>query len=140
MSLSTKLNLMKLKSSSNQTHRNSASSSSPMPISTSVPIFTFKNEPNSEESAVSIVGSRFSETTLSEPTLAESTPPKPSSLSTSPSQSDALEPSAKKPHTSRRRPKNIGAYDSNEEDSPESSGDEYVHTGFVDEENKIVET
>ena len=40
-----------------------------------------------------------------------------------------------------KKRKHLAIIDSNEEDSPESSGDEYVHTGFKnDEDNKLVET
>lgn len=114
-----------------------------------MPVFTFKNETSSLDDAVltSNLETRFSP--------AESM----SSLSSSPGdagliglqQTDAENSSSKGKKkrsgsvghhiaAKTQRKKTLGAYDSNEEDSPESSGDEYVHTGFLDEENKLVET
>lgn len=175
MSLSTKLNLMKLKSNSshhssgsshhqqNNHHHSSHSPSnlSPMSTSNSVPIFTFKNDPKSEDASVSMIGSHFSAENSSASASRDSNmnadaSSKSSSLSSSPSQAPAIieqlsvQNDDKKKRsfstttstamTTRKKVKNLGTYDSNEEDSPESSGDEYVHNGFGDEENKLVET
>lgn len=168
MSLSTKLNLMKLKSNSSHHQQNnnhhhhhsshSPSNLSPMSTSNSVPIFTFKNEPKSEDASVAMIGSHFSAENSSASASRDSNmnadaSSKSSSLSSSPSQGPApieqLSDDKKKRSfstttttttTSRKKVKNLGTYDSNEEDSPESSGDEYVHNGFGDEENKLVET
>ena len=163
MSLSTKLNLMKLKSNSAHSHHHHhhnhnhhsgssspVSSQSPISTSTSVPIFTFKNDPKCEDAAaVSMIGtsSHFTEGCSSRSDLNESLSSKPNSLSSSPSQTSDLAASMNEKRTNfsansaaKKRNKNLGTYDSNEEDSPESSGDEYVHSGFVDEENKLIET
>lgn len=160
MSLTTKLNLMKLKSNSNHhtsstsAHTSSSAASSPMSTSNSVPIFTFKNDSKSDDASVSMIGSQFLERDLS--TISDtsaSTPTKSFSLSSSPSSQTTTmgggggENNRNKHLSSsgsiiesRKLKKNLGTYDSNEEDSPESSGDEYVHNGFVDEENKLIET
>lgn len=164
MSLSTKLNLMKLKSNSSHSHHHHhhhnhnhhsgssspVSSQSPISTSTSVPIFTFKNDPKCEDTAaVSMIAtsSHFTEGCSSRSDLNESSlSSKPNSLSSSPSQASDLTASMNDKRTNfsansaKKRNKNLGTYDSNEEDSPESSGDEYVHSGFVDEENKLIET
>lgn len=158
MSLTTKLNLMKLKSNSTQipssNHHHSSNASSPMSTSTSVPIFTFKNDSKLDDASVSMIGSQFSE---KDPNVTESSKAS-SSLSSSPSQTAPISilnnsnnssdnkikatssSSSSSVLESKRLKKNLGTYDSNEEDSPESSGDEYVHSGFVDEENKLIET
>jgi hypothetical protein len=110
MSLSTKLNLMKLKSSS-------SSNSSP---SQSNATFSFKSLINDEENL----------------------------FSTSPKSSQPIEihRDAQSEDNSPRltntivRKKKSAIQHSDEEDSPESSGDEYVHSGFNDEENKLIET
>ena len=156
---------MKLKSNSHHSHHHhhhhhhSGSSSpvsiqSPISTSTSVPIFTFKNDPKCEDTAaVSMIAtsSHFTEgcssSSRSDLNESSSLSSKPNSLSSSPSQQTSdLAASMNDKRTNfsansaKKRNKNLGTYDSNEEDSPESSGDEYVHSGFVDEENKLIET
>lgn len=132
MSLSTKLNLMKLKS--NTTSHRELGSSSHMQTSSSAPLLaTFRNADSDESSMVSIVASGGSGSNTTKQRDSSS-----SILSSSPPLIDVG--AVMKQPTKRPREKNLGTYDSNEEDSPESSGDEYVHSGFADEENKLVET
>jgi hypothetical protein len=158
MSLSTKLNLMKLKSNINQPHHPNHNSPTSLSTSTSNPIFTFKNDNSDEGSSISISSLSRPSNETSDLLLNDSSSPTSDYLrnfsltsSTSTSLLEQSELGSGKKNTSintsnnniattPKRKKNLGAYDSNEEDSPESSGDEYVHTGFNDEDNKIVET
>lgn len=156
--MSTKLNLMKLKanSSTHPTHQNAnhhpsqtsttSSHHTQLPSSSSVPIFAFKNTASDTESAllVSNLESRVHTSPSTSSGVIDQT-----SLSSSPTTSDVIETNKSKRSDSvnsggggapvRRRKRTLAAYDSAEEDSPESSGDEYVHSGFMDEENKFFE-
>lgn len=140
MSLATKLNLMKLKSNSSNNQNNNINSPTGRETSSSA-VFSFKNDASSDEVSLSFLK-----------TTPDSNDAHDSSLSTTSdvtNSNDAFElksstshgkKSSSKVHHHVRRKKNLAIYDSNEEDSPESSGDEYVHTGFNDEENILVET
>jgi hypothetical protein len=108
LSLATKLNLMKLKSTT------------ATPNGKNAPKFSYNKSANSdEEASIAIIHNEESIVQQQE-------------------QSNAIHDHQEKKETKRKR--NLAIYDSNEEDSPESSGDEYVHTGFNDEENKLIET
>lgn len=116
MSLSTKLNLMKLKSQS------STSSLTPTTVNTNnnTPIFSFRNENNEEPSLNILLNS--------------------SQHGGEDTETSAFDSESRASLNHDRCRKNLAIQNSDEEDSPESSGDEYVHSGFMDEENKLVET
>lgn len=97
MSLATKLNLMKLKSSSTNSGN-----------------ISFKSLTDPDEAKSHSVESLTS--------------------------SDKGESSQVTEGTIKHKKRRPGYLYSDEEDSPESSGDEYVHTGFNDEEDKLIET
>ena len=128
MSLATKLNLMKLrtKSSSNLHNLNTTLNSS----------FSFKNNrENTDEASISMVSktqlansSRLDEIDNNENNEMEHS-------------SSSNHAGTKSSQEKIKKRKHLAIVDSNEEDSPESSGDEYVHTGYKnDEDNKLVET
>ena len=153
MSLATKLNLMKFRTKSSlnlQTLNNSPTSSG-----SNSATFSFKNNRDScDDASISMISS--SPRTANDPNAL----PNESSSSASLNNSDSFDQQASNASNSPintsangyllsknlddkhiRRHKNRAIVDSNEEESPESSGDEYVHTGFKnDEENKLVET
>ncbi len=136
MSLATKLNLMKLRTKSTLNMDNISNSTS----------FSFKNNRENEEGSISIISS----SSPSKVTSSKSTPidiNDSSSLNNSKNDnSDAVKRKnsnetllSKSGDSKSKNRKHLAIVDSNEEDSPESSGDEYTHTSR-DEENKLVET
>jgi hypothetical protein len=131
MSLATKLNLMKLKSSSN-----SANSIGPSTSTSNLSMFSFKNLSNSDEEQVS----NGSPTNSSPPSSADNSF-NTSNLNTSASQASISSDKLKQQKLIKKNHKrHLAITNSDEEDSPESSGDEYVHSGFNDEDNKLIET
>jgi hypothetical protein len=136
MSLATKLNLMKLRTKSTINMDNISNSTS----------FSFKNNRENEEGSISIISSSSS----SKVTSSKSTPidiNDSSSLNNSKNDNvDVVKRKnsnenllSKSGDSKSKNRKHLAIVDSNEEDSPESSGDEYTHTSR-DEENKLVET
>ena len=127
MSLATKLNLLKLKqsnSSSSTSHvksANASASSSPS-VATATATFSFKNS-DDEQVVVSNLSSKLS-SSQSQPQI-------------EPEQQQQHHTEASKQHSRKRH---LAIVNSDEEDSPESSGDEYVHMGFNNEEDKLIET
>jgi hypothetical protein len=132
MSLSTKLNLMKLKSSSTH-HGTAGHSGSPGPSGSPAP-FSFKNLINDEDNNNNSYNPLSSSPRASQPIDIGSR----NGGGVVWEEGGGLSPrSSVSPFVKKNR---SAIQHSDEEDSPESSGDEYVHTGFNDEENKLVET
>jgi hypothetical protein len=138
MSLATKLNLMKLKSSNSSGLLSLSGSGGSTSAS---PILAFKKTMSRESSepSLSIISSSPPKTVEAE---------RSNSLKRSDTDSKSISDSAEtlpisianSNSGSIRKKKNLAIANSDEEDSPESSGDEYVHTGFSnEEENKLIE-
>lgn len=140
MSLATKLNLMKLKSSTVTTPSNSSFSSPTSATTATNPIFSFKNLNNNSDNVID-----EDNCVLTNGLAMSSSPPKlTSSAETSLNNSSEFLNNNKtgknKLKNIRNHKRHLAITNSDEEDSPESSGDEYVHTGFNDEDNKLIET
>ena len=110
--LSTKLNLMKLKSNNPQTPQQQNVS-----LSASNTMFSFRKEENSDEATLTIIGKSDEVNEIKESQINGG--------------NESRDETKKKKHPA--------ITDSDEEDSADSSGDEYVHGG-IDEENKLIET
>ena len=124
MSLTTKLNLMKLKSTNTTSSGNTVNNIG----------LSFKNLSNEEKQNTNIqfLGLSPKETSqlidINKTESPEVSLPIDQLLRTNSSRS-----------TKSKRQRSAIQF-SDEEDSPESSGDEYVHTSFNDEDNKLIET
>ena len=124
MSLATKLNLMKFKANSS-THA-TKSLNTPTSSANGNVVFSFKNT-DSDESSLSMISSS--------PPLAGTGSE--AGMNGQDVNSDSASAADKQ---SKKQKRHLAILDSAEEDSPESSGDEYVHTDLNDEENKLIET
>jgi hypothetical protein len=125
MSLATKLNLMKFKANSSTHATKSLNTPSSSSANGNV-VFSFKNT-DSDESSLSMISSS--------PPLAGAGPE--AMVNGQDVNSDSASLADKQ---SKKHKRHLAIVDSAEEDSPESSGDEYVHTDLNDEENKLIET
>lgn len=125
MSLATKLNLMKFKANSSTHATKSLNTPSSSSANGNV-VFSFKNT-DSDESSLSMISS-------SPPLVGAS------NESAVNGQDVSCDSASGADKQSKKHKRHLAIVDSAEEDSPESSGDEYVHTDLNDEENKLVET
>jgi hypothetical protein len=139
MSLATKLNLMKLKSTSS--NKETASSPSSTNLNT---VFSFKNlannnngdtNSNDDEQCLSMFSSGLQLASDNTSINSDS-----SSINNDSTISNNQDKFKRKNVFTKNQKRHLGMTNSDEEDSAESSGDEYVHTGFNDEDNKLIET
>ena len=135
MSLATKLNLMKLKSTSNKDSGLSPSSTN---LNT---VFSFKNNANNADSNIANDDEQcLSMFTNGLQAASDNTSINSDSSSINNDNSANNDKFKRKTVFTKNQKRHLGMTNSDEEDSAESSGDEYVHTGFNDDDNKLIET